>query len=85
MSLPAKDVRAASSEDGRSFAFATEKGEIHLLLERATEPPRISVPQPLLALAFSRDGARLGTLDRTGTVRIYGLRRDGGFSRRSTF
>jgi WD40 repeat protein len=68
-----KSVLAAISEDGRSLAFTGTKGEISVWTPWGAQPLHVTAPGPLRAVAFSRDGKRLGTLDETGTVRTYSV------------
>ena len=67
---------AAASEDGSVFAFAQQNGDVYVTSAHS-EPLLLRLGKPLLAIAFSRDGNRLGTLDRTGAVRVYEIRRAG--------
>lgn len=71
--MKGKSTKAAVAEDGRSFAFAGSEGEIEVWTPWSNEPIHITVPRPLLVVAFSRDGKRLGTLDETGTARTYSV------------
>lgn len=68
-----KSTIAAVTEDGRSFAFAGNGGDIEVKAPWFTQPLHLAIPRPLLVIAFSRDGRRLGTVDETGTVRTYSV------------
>ena len=62
---------AAASEDGKSFAFADDKGEVRVWRTATAEPVSIQVGTQLLRLEFARDASRLGTIDLYGNVRVY--------------
>jgi WD40 repeat protein len=66
----AQSPLAAVSEDARSVAFVeSNRRRIHVRGQTGTVV--LTLPDTMLALAFSRDGTRLGTLDNNGAVRIY--------------
>lgn len=65
---------AAVSADGRDFAFARDDRRTVLVQrQRSPDPLELTLPDPVIALAFSTDGTRLATLDERGAVRMYAL------------
>jgi WD40 repeat protein len=76
---------AVATEDGRTFAFADAAGHVYIWPApdadaRVSPPIELRLPEPIISLAFARDGKRLATMDRNGTVRVYAPFDRGGVS-----
>jgi WD40 repeat protein len=67
-----QSTNAVVSEDTRTVAFADDNTQmIYVKRVDTPEPLMLYAPHRLVAMSFSRDGSRLATLDRIGTVRVY--------------